>query len=91
MNAMIAWPSRWFARLACGLAVALLLMSGSAPVWAQDEGEEDEKEHSESRFSDEPIPLADIPSRPRPLIELGERSRHPLAIDDEAIDDDHPL
>jgi hypothetical protein len=31
-----------------------------------------EEEHSESRFSDEAIPLAELPARPRPLLELGE-------------------
>ncbi|MFB3132167.1 MAG: hypothetical protein ACE10K_06570, partial [Rhodothermales bacterium] len=69
---MIAWPSRWLGRMAGVLALILLLMSGSAPVWAQHEEQESEEEQSESRFSDEPIPLADIPRRPPPLLELGE-------------------
>ena len=30
-------------------------------------------DHSESRFSDEPIPLADLPDRPRPILEIGSR------------------
>ncbi|MFQ5568276.1 MAG: hypothetical protein ACE5G0_01290 [Rhodothermales bacterium] len=53
------------------LALILLLLGGGTPARAQAH-EEGEEEHSESRFSDEPIPLADIPKRPRPLIELGE-------------------
>ncbi len=72
MNAMIAWASRWLGRMAGALALVLLLMSGSTQAWAQQEEQEGEEEHSESRFSDEPIPLADIPKRPPPLLELGE-------------------
>ena len=74
MNAMTAWPSRWLCGVAGALVLILLLMGGSTTAWAQHEGEEKEEEHgeSESRFSDEPIPLADVPKRPPPLIELGE-------------------
>ena len=62
------------------LLAATLFVSLSAPAAGQ-EHEEDEaanqvdhqqaEDHSESRFSDEPIPLADIPNRPRPILELG--------------------
>ncbi|MEP0548758.1 MAG: hypothetical protein ABJF88_17615 [Rhodothermales bacterium] len=51
--------------------LASLLVVG--PAWAQY-GEDDHGDghgDSNSRFSDEPIPLADIPDRPRPLLELG--------------------
>lgn len=54
--------------------LAVLLGMGNASVALAQEHEEHGGEHgeeSESRFSDEPIPLADIPERPRPLIELG--------------------
>ncbi|MGI9174607.1 MAG: hypothetical protein ACR2GR_04755 [Rhodothermales bacterium] len=41
---------------------------------AQDHAEEaGDDEHSDSRFSDEPIPLANLPGRPRPIIEIGPR------------------
>ncbi len=63
--------SRWRCLVACGLALGLWWMGGSTTAWAQDE-HEDEAGHSDSRFSDEPIPLADLPDRPKPLIELGE-------------------
>ena len=56
--------------MAVCLVLALLLAVGASAAWAQDH--EEQKGDSESRFSDEPIPLADIPKRPRPLLELGE-------------------
>jgi hypothetical protein len=55
--------------------LAVLLVAG--PAWAQhgdddhDDGHGDGHGESDSRFSDEPIPLADIPDRPPPLIEIG--------------------
>ncbi len=57
-------------RLATILLAALL---AAAPALAQhgDDGHGDEHGDSNSRFSDEPIPLEDIPDRPRPLIEIG--------------------
>jgi len=49
----------------------LMVVVVASPAWAQhDDGYGGDGE-SESRFSDEPIPLADIPDRPRPLIEIG--------------------
>lgn len=49
----------------------LMVLAVASPAWAQhDDGYGDDGE-SKSRFSDEPIPLADIPDRPRPLIEIG--------------------
>ena len=38
----------------------------------EEEEHENEDDHSSSRFSDEPIPLEDLPERPKPLVELGE-------------------
>jgi hypothetical protein len=61
-------------RLTTVLFAALL---AAAPAFAQhgDDGHGDGHGaghgDSNSRFSDEPIPLADIPDRPRPLIEIG--------------------
>ena len=57
--------------------VSLILLSGwgqSSLTFAQQHGESDKDEegYSKSRFSDEPIPLADLPDRPKPIIELGE-------------------
>ncbi len=51
-----------------------LWTAGSFEVYAQEEHEEEHAEegHSKSRFSDEPIPLADLPERPKPIVELGE-------------------
>ena len=57
------------------LMLALVLAGGVNAAWAQHEETETHEEgdeHSESRFSDEVIPLADIPKRPRPIFELGE-------------------
>lgn len=55
------------------LVALVLLMAGLCLVpgntWAQEEHGESE---SQSRFSDEPIPLADVPQRPSPILELGE-------------------
>lgn len=59
-------------RAAFALVLALLLMSGGTRAWAQHEEQEGEESHSESRFSDEPIPLADLPKRPPAPLELGE-------------------
>ncbi len=56
---------------ALSLCLALLL---AAPASAQhdDDGHGDDGHgESDSRFADEPIPLADLPERPRPLIEIG--------------------
>ncbi|MFK7844383.1 MAG: hypothetical protein AB8G77_03710, partial [Rhodothermales bacterium] len=39
---------------------------------AQEAETHEEDDHSGSRFSDEPIPLAEMPERPKPIIELGE-------------------
>ena len=57
------------------LTLMVLVVGGSNAAWAQHEGDEKHEEgddHSDSRFSDEPIPLAEIPKRPRPILELGE-------------------
>ncbi len=52
--------------------LALILGAGvPSATFAQDHHDSDD-EHSSSRFSDEPIPLADLPERPKPLLELGE-------------------
>jgi hypothetical protein len=61
MRAVLRFPT---------LLLVALLVAG--PAWAQydDHGDEGHGE-SESRFSDEPIPLAEIPDRPPPLIEIG--------------------
>lgn len=74
---MYPYPSmigRFLSRLSF---VILLLVSGglTSSAFAQEtesheEGHKDD--HSSSRFSDEPIPLADLPQRPKPIIELGE-------------------
>jgi hypothetical protein len=50
-----------------------MVLVAAAPAWAQHgEGHgDDDYGESGSRFSDEPIPLAEIPERPRPLIEIG--------------------
>ena len=57
-------------RLTTVLLAALL---AAVPALAQhgDDGHDDGHGGSDSRYSDEPIPLADIPDRPRPLIEIG--------------------
>lgn len=71
------WGSRLL-RVSSALALLLALLIASTPaVYAQEEHEEEHSEggeegHSNSRFSDEPIPLADLPERPKPIIELGE-------------------
>ncbi len=49
--------------------LAALVLGG--PAWAQDHDDDPHGDGSESRYSDEPIPLEDIPTRPRPLIEIG--------------------
>ncbi len=69
---MPAYPTQrhpW--RPACALALMLALMGTGPEVRAQAH-QEQKDEHGESRFSDEPIPLADLPGRPPPLLELGE-------------------
>jgi len=48
--------------------VLLLFVGLTLPALAQDHGEDE----GGSRFSDEPIPLADLPERPNPILELGE-------------------
>jgi hypothetical protein len=58
----------------------VLLVAGYSPVGALQqepdrflaECSEPEEDENESRLSDECIPLADLPDRPRPIIELGE-------------------
>lgn len=58
-------------------ALVVLLVMGAglcgapASAWAQTEQEHGDSE-GQSRFSDEPIPLADVPQRPEPILELGE-------------------
>ncbi len=41
-------------------------------AYAQDGEGHGGDDHSDSRFSDEPIPLAEMPERPKPVVELGE-------------------
>lgn len=50
-----------------GLFVVMWALLGVPGTTAQQV-----EEHSESRFSDEAIPLAELPGRPRPIFELGE-------------------
>lgn len=50
------------------LPFLLLIAVLAAPTAAQDHGEDE----GGSRFSDEPIPLADLPERPNPILEFGE-------------------
>ncbi len=58
----------------CSLLLVVLLI-GLAPIASAQHGEDGHEDDgygdSDSRFSDEPIPLADVPDRPRPLIEIG--------------------
>ena len=64
------------ARATGSLVFVFLLFGICLPenVQAQDHAEEaHDDEHSDSRFSDEPIPLATLPGRPRPIIEIGPR------------------
>ncbi|MEZ4701016.1 MAG: hypothetical protein R2834_11840 [Rhodothermales bacterium] len=56
-------------RIGLLFCVLILMAGGTANAQHRQESEED---HSESRYSDEPIPLADLPERPRPILELGE-------------------
>lgn len=57
--------------LAALFLMAIGLCFAPTLAWAQVEGGHGESD-SRSRFSDEPIPLADIPQRPDPILELGE-------------------
>lgn len=50
------------------LIVGAGLCLSSTDVWAQHGGG-----GGQSRFSDEPVPLADVPARPAPLLEIGEK------------------
>ena len=59
-------------RLCAILFLMLFGMCTSNMSWAQDHSEDEDDDHSSSRFSDEPIPLANLPERPKPLLELGE-------------------
>lgn len=68
-----SWGRIW------GLCLILILWGVSAPAASAQEEQEEHSEaeheeggHSKSRFSDEPIPLADLPERPKPIVELGE-------------------
>ena len=58
-------------RFCCGAALVLFCL-GSVSAYAQVRQPEQEEGESESRYSDEPIPLEDLPDRPKPLLELGE-------------------
>lgn len=67
--------ARW-AVLICSLLLLVVLLPGRVAL-AQDNGSHTgethgEDGHSGSRFSDEPIPLANIPPRPKPIVEIGE-------------------
>lgn len=53
------------------LLVLLMGLGTASSAWAQA-GDNHGGAESRSRFSDEPIPLADIPQRPEPILELGE-------------------
>ncbi len=74
----IMWSVGRFKRVLCLSAVLVLLVAGAGnQAYAQESeghgGEHGgEDDHSGSRFSDEPIPLAEMPERPKPIIELGE-------------------
>ena len=75
MRSMKKIQARRTGGMAFCLALILVLAGGVNAAWAQHEEQEKHEEgdeHSESRFSDEPIPLAEIPKRPRPILELGE-------------------
>lgn len=50
--------------------LAIALCVAPPVVTAQEEGHGEEQ--GRSRFSDEPIPLADVPQRPDPILEIGE-------------------
>lgn len=59
------------------LTFVIFLLAGSgltsqAIAQESESHEKHEDDHSSSRYSDEPIPLADLPERPKPIIELGE-------------------
>ncbi|MDZ4698172.1 MAG: hypothetical protein SH809_00585 [Rhodothermales bacterium] len=56
-------------RLLAGLFIGVFSLVPASSARAQDHGGEDE---SNSRYSDEPIPLAILPDRPKPIFELGE-------------------
>ena len=57
--------------LACLFLLCFAMLA--IPATAQEStGHEEEESHSDSRFSDEPIPLADMPERPKPIVEVGE-------------------
>ncbi len=63
-------------RRLCSLLLVLLLgLAATAHAQHGDDGDDghgdDGHGESGSRFPDEPIPLADMPDRPRPLIEIG--------------------
>ena len=71
-------------RVILAALAALLLVLAPRATWAQSHGQDDAHaeaegdsshgdDHSDSRFSDEPIPLADLPDRPRPILEIGSR------------------
>jgi hypothetical protein len=75
MDVSMRSPRRRQARWYTAACLALLLLAGgahTARAQGHEEQEQGDEEHSVSRFSDEPIPLADLPKRPRPLLELGE-------------------
>ncbi len=66
-----SYLARWRVLIVAATFVVLAIsLLSSRVVRAQDE--HDQTENSANRFSDEPIPLADLPKRPRPIIELGE-------------------
>ncbi len=56
-------------RLFAGLFIGVLSFMPTTSARAQHEGSEGD---SNSRYSDEPIPLAVLPDRPKPILELGE-------------------
>lgn len=58
--------------LRCVTALLIVLVAAGPARAQHGEGHGDDGYgESESRFSDEPIPLAEMPDRPRPLIEIG--------------------
>lgn len=61
-------------QIVLALVMVVLLVPAGVAVAQDSHGEEShgEDDHSGSRFSDKPIPLADLPDRPKPIIELGE-------------------
>ena len=66
---IVSFANKWRFVIACWICVMLAASLFSATLV---QGQHAEADSSASRFSDEVIPLADIPKRPRPILELGE-------------------